>query len=274
MCDAILCIVRYSTRGYTPIMITAALSIAVLSVATAWEWGAQTRRAQGHPLPPPVPVERVSVSNDAWLEELFSSGIVSTTTDNPPGTPGTFTERILGTLIDSYISLGEDSAKGELESLAFQAAEGARVPILYTELSPEEFETSADTSYERMLKYRNDLRIATEPLLVNNEAEFAVFARYVETGDRGYLQELRLIATRYQEAGTRAREVIPARDALLYHVQIVNALNEFAAVLDTMARFADDPIASIAVLRAYNEAERHMFTSFNALSAYYASKTP
>jgi hypothetical protein len=264
------------TRGYTPIVITAALSLAVLSVAVAWEWSVRARKNDAPPPTMPIPIERTTVANDAWLEELFASGVIATTTENttPLPTPGTFTETVLGQLVDSYVSLQEGASGDSPDSLAFRIAENARVPITYTEVSPEDIPTDSDTSYERMLEYRNDLRVATEPLLVNNEAEFAIFARYVETGDRGYLNDLRLIASRYKEAGALTQAITPPKDALLYHVNIVNALNEFAAVLDAMGRFADDPVASIAVLRAYNEAERHMFVSFNALSTYYASKQP
>ncbi len=41
-----------------------------------------------------------------------------------------------------------------------------------------------------------------------------------------------------------------------------------------MSKHADDPFASVALLRSYNEAEADILTSFNALTTYYKSKSP
>lgn len=266
------------TRGYTPLAVVAALSLAVLAVAAAWELGVRARGASAPPLMPQA-IERPAFQNDSWLEELYASGIVATTTEQGSSTPvssGSFTDDVLGELIDSYVALGKEGGFGEdiPGALAYQTVENARVPILFTEVDGTTFKTDTDTSYERMLAYRDDLRLAMEPLLIHSEAEFAIFARYVETGDRLYLDELRNAAERYKEAGERVALVVTPTDAVIQHTSVVNALNEFAAVLDAMARFADDPIASIAVLRAYNTAERHIFGAFNALAAYYQTKTP
>ena len=51
-------------------------------------------------------------------------------------------------------------------------------------------------------------------------------------------------------------------------------MEEFAATLDALVAHADDPFASVALLRGYNKAESDMLTSFNALTIYYKSKTP
>ena len=49
-------------------------------------------------------------------------------------------------------------------------------------------------------------------------------------------------------------------------------MEEFAATLDGLSTHATDPLASAALLRTYNKAETDMYTSFNALSSYYAQK--
>lgn len=222
----------------------------------------------------PTAKQRPTLANDSWREELMRIGAVASSSATT--TPSeSLTEHVFTTLLDSYEALREGVTPGvDIVSVAQRIGENARVPILLHTISAQDIATDADTSYERMLRYRADLRIATEPLLQNQEAEFSVFARYVETGNEMYLDEMRDIASRYEEAARRAKAMEVPEDAVLYHVDIVNALNEFAAVLDTMARFANDPIASISLLRAYNTAEQHMFTSFDALSIYYANKTP
>ncbi len=51
-------------------------------------------------------------------------------------------------------------------------------------------------------------------------------------------------------------------------------MEEFAATLDQLAAHADDPFASVALLRGYNQAETDMLTSFNSLASYFKSKQP
>ena len=61
---------------------------------------------------------------------------------------------------------------------------------------------------------------------------------------------------------------------ILRHIAILNAMQEFAATLDALAAHADDPLASVALLRTYNESESAVLYSFNDLGTYYRSKTP
>ncbi len=269
------------TRGYSHIAITAALSLAALLVVVGWVWGEDLREKRAA-LPATMQQDterRVPLETSAWKEELLRAGIVATTS---PGalaaatTSRSFTEDVFNKLIGAYISLKQgNSYTPELaDTIAKNIASNSQVMVTFAPIEAADVKTDSNTSYERMLKYREDLRIATEPLLLNTDAEFSIYARYVETKNQVYLEELRTVAKRYRESATLTAKVIAPKDAVIWHVSIVNSLNEFGAVLDAMTRFADDPIASIALLRAYNTAERHLVIAFDSLSTYYDTKQP
>jgi hypothetical protein len=125
-----------------------------------------------------------------------------------------------------------------------------------------------------MLRYRDDLRTALAPLLKNTGSELEIYGKYIETSDPSYLEQLSAAAVNYRAAADNAAAVTVPNDAVNYHKDILNAMEEFAATLDQMAAHATDPLASAALLRTYNQAESDMYTSFNSLSLYYSQKTP
>lgn len=268
------------TRGYSHIAITAALSLAVLVVVVGWVWGEDLRekRAALSATMQHDTENRVPLETNAWKEELIRAGIIATTSPEAlaASTSRSLTEEVFNDLIGAYVSLKQgNSYTPELaDTIAKNIANNSQVMVTFAPIEAKDVKTDSDTSYERMLAYREDLRIATEPLLLNTEAEFSVYARYVETKNEVYLEELRTIAARYRESASLAAKVVAPKDAVVWHVSIVNSLNEFGAVLDAMGRFANDPIASIALLRAYNTAERHLVIAFDSLSTYYDTKQP
>ena len=124
-----------------------------------------------------------------------------------------------------------------------------------------------------MLAYRNDLRIALEPLLKNTDYELGLFANYIETRDTHYTDLLRTTAENYRAAIANAAHVVVPKDALAEHVGILNALSEFSSVVERMIEYADDPFASAALLRTYNETESRLFSSFDASISRAREKT-
>lgn len=185
-----------------------------------------------------------------------------------------FGSAVLGQLINSYVGL---QTSGVYSTSTAEAAAQDIVPLLKTNVTYQAYTTSdirttSDTSYDRMLAYRSDLRASLAPLLKNTEPEYAIFASYVQSKDARYLQELRDVAQNYRDAASLTAEVVAPADAAPYHVAILNAMQEFAAVLDSMSAQADDPFAVAALLQSYNQAESDMLTSFNALTTYYRSK--
>jgi len=108
--------------------------------------------------------------------------------------------------------------------------------------------------------------------LKNTQPEYEIFAYYVSTKDKKNLEKLRAAAQNYRAAAGATAHVVPPKDALNEHLGILNSTEEFAATLDVLVANADDPFASVAALRTYNQAEADVLDSFSALAKYYREK--
>jgi hypothetical protein len=258
----------------------AALSILALVGVSGWKVMSLTR---ADAVATPIAMEDTEQASESigadWQQELTLLGLSdeydpnATSTDDAIDMIGPI---VMAQLIGSYAGLQEDGtySSAAASSIANDIAGNVRATISYKTYSLADLATDSDTSHARMLEYRSDLRDALDPLLKNAEAEFAVYARYVETSDPTYLDELAATASNYRAAAEATASVTVPRDAVNYHLAILHAMQQFASVLDSLATHADDPLASVALLRSYNTAEEGMFTSFNNLSAYYGQKTP
>lgn len=151
-------------------------------------------------------------------------------------------------------------------------AEGMRLEPVFTSYTQEDISVDSNTSYTRMLEYRSAMRIALEPLLENKESEFEIYARYIDTKNKKYLQQLATSSDNYYRAIERAVKVSVPIDAQIQHLHAVNSLLEFATVLDDIVNHASDPLASVVLLRTYTIAETKVYTAFNELARYYATK--
>jgi hypothetical protein len=262
--------------------IAAALSVVALLGIGIWQiWGAVhaggTLSAENKTLAPLIEQTETPFSGLDWQSELIAgtettsgSGTAASDADGISNIAGNVT----GVLIDSYTTLAGSGGytREQGEAVAEDVAESLRAHVSYTAYSGNDLKVDADTSYARMLAYRNDLRIALEPLLKNTEAEYATFARYVDTGDAKYLVQLKNAAGNYRAAAENAAKLTVPADALPHHVGILNSLSEFAAMLDALADHGDDPFASVALLRTYNTAEQNVFLSFDAIARYARNK--
>lgn len=260
--------------------VAATLSILALVGVSAWKVMSLTR---ADAVAAPIAVEDAAPGDESigaeWQQELTLLGLSDEHDPNATSTGDTIDmigPVVMAQLIGSYAGLQEDGTYSPAAALsvADDIAGNVRATVSYKTYSLADLTTDNDTSHARMLEYRSDLRDALDPLLKNAEAEFAVYARYVETSDPAYLDELSMMATNYRAAAEATASVAVPRDAVNYHLAILHAMQQFASVLDSLATHADDPLASVALLRSYNTAEKAMFTSFNNLSAYYGQKTP
>lgn len=220
-----------------------------------------------------------SITDAEWQQEMLLLGL-ATTTD-----PGAISENdpismigpyVAAQLIGEYAGLKEQgrNTPENMQAAAESIARNVRASVSYKTYAVADISTDTDTSYERMLTYRADMRTALEPLFMDTGPEFEVFAHYVETSDPVYLEQLTDAAEHYRAAAENAAKIVVPKDAVNYHRAILNALQEFAATLDAMSEHADDPMASVALLRTYNTAELNMLNSFNDLPSYYRQKTP
>lgn len=260
--------------GLSSIAATAVLSVAGLLAVILWQTNATLSakdRALHAVLQYPSAENQTDTPWTAQAGNISESASIQDSNDlSRIGTDA------FGNLIGTYVNLKQSGAYTPAtgERVANNVASSVEAPVSYEQFAKSDVKTDANTSYERMLAYRSDMRTALLPLLQNTEPEFAVFAHYVETGDKNSLANLETIAGRYQKSAVSAGNIVVPRDAVKYHADVINSLLQFSATLLQMVKYADDPMASLALLRTYNEVELSVFNSFNALASYQKNKTP
>jgi len=253
-------------RGFSPIVVTATLSLVALLAVTGWQIDRVVRNKN----------VATSYVAKAALQAQDDSGIDLSTflSDSAEVGSTVIGSTVLDGLIGKYNSLQAQGIYTEEvgEKVAEKMAATLTAPVAYRTYAAADVTTVPDTSYERMLAYRSDLQTSLSPLLKNTQAEFEIFAYYVKTNDASYLTELREVAENYRAAIRASVRVVVPKDAQNQHLGILNAMEEFAATLDAMAANADDPFAAVTLLRTYNQAEQHMFVSYKLLADYYRQK--
>lgn len=177
-------------------------------------------------------------------------------------------------LIGTYTALQESGmyTPETGQAVAESIGENMKPQIRYTAVDSSALKIDRESSVGRLQAYREDLQECLEPLLKNNEAEFVVYGRYVETKDVKNLEQLHDFALNYRTAKKNCLETSVPADATTYHVAMVNALEKFAATLEAMATHAHDPFAAAALLVNYNDAEHDMFASFRSIATFFKAK--
>lgn len=225
--------------------------------------------ARNAPLASPGVAQTPSGSID-WQTQLTTDTVSAL---DPDGISN-IGENVMGALLGSYATLAENGSytSEEGKKVAEDIAASLKARVSYKAYGTADLKTDADTSYERMLAYRGDLRIALEPLLENPGYELSIFANYIESRDSAYLDQLKGTSKNYRAAIANAALLSVPEDAASRHAEILNALSEFVSVVERLTEHADDPFASAALLRTYNESEANLVVSFNKLAEYYRSK--
>lgn len=211
-----------------------------------------------------------------WIDSMhaIASGtamIVSSSTDPISNV----SNQTIASLVGAYAGLQQQGvySTDTAAQIAATIATNAKAPVVFKVFTAAEIKTDPDTSYARMLTYRADIQKTLKPLRAVKQPEFELFAKYVDTNDATYLNQLSQEAQDYQQAASSTALISVPKDLVTYHVDILNALEEFAAVLNALVAHANDPIASSLLLQNYNNAESHMFTAFNAITQYEKSKS-
>ncbi len=262
----------------------AALSVAMLIAAIGSELGERMRpRSTPEPQEPVQAREYVPLSdadNDGipdWQEELLgvhASSTATTSIATPDDPVENFGGAVMQSLVSGYLSLKEydqyTPERGEL--LAERLAAEVRAPVIFVPHTESELTLVADTGEAQILRYRSDMRTALAPMVdLSAEPEFSLYARYVSTNDRAWLDQLSAVAVRYRTAESAALQVEVPMSAKEVHLRAINALGKYTETLERLVRFADDPIASLALLRTYNEDEREFLLAFDALAKFYVA---
>lgn len=251
---------RLSRVAFSPMNAIAAVSALVLFGAIAWT---SLERYSGTA---PAFVRTATAPADGIPAEGASLGL-GTSTDATSTTP--LGDAVLGQFASRFVALSQNGLA--TDTAAITAADITPTVQAQT-FAPANIPTDPDTSLAGVIRYRNDLRIALAPLLNNTSPELDIYARWIDTGDDQYLNQLRSIAHDYASALSAAQKVHTPTDGVQFQVGILNALSSFGAALGALADNAKDPIASVTLLRTYNMAEQQMFTAFNALALYSAQK--
>lgn len=180
---------------------------------------------------------------------------------------------ILAEAIMAYDNATQNGGSSEEGIAAVEKLGASIVPELeYKTYAASDVRTDPDTSKDRVLSYRADLRVALEPLLQNKELELDIFASYVETKDKKYLSALRNTSDNYRQAITNTEKVVAPADAASYQASILTSMSQFSSMLDALADHADDPFASAALLKSYMIAQDSMIASFNSIGMYASQK--
>ncbi len=272
---------RKTLQGLSPIAVTALLSVMLLVGVSLWR---VVSIAVAKAMATSYTAEPLARGGDPdvdinWQQEMMLLGLdvgethgVASTTDHL----AMIGPQVLAQLIGGYSGLQEDGIydPAKAEKLAESVSRNLRATVPSKAYTLAELKTDSDTSHERMLSYRADLRTSLAPLLLNTRNELELYAKYMETSDEQYLEELRGAAEKYREAAKLTAQVVVPHDAVNYHIAILNAMQGFSVVLDEMAERVDDPFASAALLRTYNDAESDMLFSFDKLASYYGQKKP
>lgn len=276
------------SRGASPIAITAALSLAVLIAVAGSYLGAlvqQPLHTTTQEREPAQQQQYVAIEdrdgNGApdWQDELARTGFDIATTsvpeemnDDPVAAMGT---RLLSSLFSGFSSLQQldayTPAQGdELVNTLAANFKAPGVTILHTS---DELSVIEASSQERILQYRADMRLAMAHLVdLGAEPDFSLFARFIQTNDPQWLEELSKVAQKYRLAEQNLLGVAVPVGAADVHLRAVNAIAVYAQTLERLVRFANDPLASMALLRTYNESEREYLLAFDALAKFYVDE--
>ena len=259
---------EHAERGFTPLFIVAAISVVALLGVIIYRISTSAPVA---PLAASGSTQQPSGPAPVVPNYTASAAASEASAQDPISQIGT---KVIDRLSSDYTDLQQLGiySSSTVQAAANDALTLMQAPISYPTFSAGEIQTTADTSYARMLAYRSDLQTSLAPLLKNSQAEYEIFASYVQTNDPSYLTKLQAAAQNYFAAASSTAQVVVPADAVPYHVAILNAMEEFGSTLDAMAAHANDPFAAAALLRAYNQAESDMLNSFNALATYYKSK--
>lgn len=269
---------RAIISGSSPIAVTALFSVLILG-------GVSVARTVAYFNPPadvaPPIVQNEEDTTPQLTAEILQEMMLLGLTDGSDAPAATSTDHlamigpmVLGEIYGAYSALREqgDYTKEDLQAVAERIAYSLKAAVAYDAFENSDFTTDADTSPKRVRMYRDQLLVALGPVDSIPEAEYVILSRYNDTGDTKYLAQLSEAANAYRAATERAAIITVPYDALDNHRNILNSLRAFASVLDGIAGYADDPFASIALLRTYTEKEAAIRTEYERMRSYYASK--
>ncbi len=182
--------------------------------------------------------------------------------------PKSVTDAAAERLVRQYLTLKQANAytpeRGE------QIASGL-IESIYATVAFEPFNESSLTlvpaNKESVLMYQERFRDTMAAFLDLQGSEIALFGEYANTKNEYYLAQLEGRASLYESVAQKILAIPTPNDMAAEHLEVVNGLAYFGAVLRDLARFGRDPLTALSLLRAYNEAEEYVGSTFTALSS-------
>jgi hypothetical protein len=251
--------------GISHARVTAYAAVLLLCGVVGWQAIAQPSAV--------VQNETTPSTENVQIAEDYLASLASTTQTAGYGNITPLGASIFAQALIAYDKALETSSSTDVGLAAVQAyGTSVRPSVDYKSYAAGDILTTADTSKDRVLAYRADLRTALEPLLENKEYELDIYAQYVDTKDAKYLAGLHSAAQNYRIAVSKTEKVVAPVDASVYHASILSSLSKFASTLEALADNANDPFASAALLRTFLDAQDGVIASFNSIGKYATSK--
>lgn len=212
-----------------------------------------------------------------WEEQLFGSdpndpnSVPSNETVTANGST-TATTLLAHTLLQQYLinTKGGTVSLSNPAALSTALANSVSVPTpTYHVYQLADIKTVANTDINRN-QYQKSMQNTLAPMDQGSEAEIALYSKII-TGDIAAEATLQGMVSTYTAVADAAAKISVPSEAALTHLNAVNALGYYSATLRELIAHKEDPVGSLVLLRAYNEAEQGMFNSFSALHRYIAS---
>lgn len=246
----------------SPAKLSALIAVLVFFVAVGWSINSR----------PSMEVSSIATSSPSIQTESYEGDpLAALSASSSPFTP--LGNSIIAKAMTTYSEASNNGASPQAGESAVKEL-GAKIDpgVQYKTYSTSDIITTTDTSKDRVINYRADLRTALMPLMDNKVYELDLFASYVETKDTKYLTAIRDTTGKYRAAIQNTEKVVAPTDAASYQAAILTAMSHFAASLDALADNATDPVASAALLKTYLNAESSVVSSFNAIGKYASQK--
>ena len=132
--------------------------------------------------------------------------------------------------------------------------------------------TTVSNTQQNRSAYQLALQNALAPMNHGGAAEIALYTQAMG-GDAAAKSRLQGIVNTYSDSLKAAARISVPSEAVIMHVNALNALGYYTATLRDLLANIDDPVGSLALLRAYNDAEQGVFASFTAVQKYIATHT-
>ncbi len=141
--------------------------------------------------------------------------------------------------------------------------------LAFTPLEAKDILTSQDSSKQSIIQYKKSLYTALKPIFELDEYELTIYARAVRDNDAVEFDSLASIATTYTKAADATLAITAPHEVSAIHLEIINALYQFATVLTELAKGYDDPAASLSGTGNFVAAEEAVQHAFSRLQTYF-----